>query len=166
MDNIRKGNAMFLLLFLCWVIFNQNFTLEIAIFGVVISAAIYLFACKFLDYSIKKDLFIMKKLPLIIQYVFILIWEVLKANVVIFKSFFTLTKEKREPVIVTFHTKLKSNTARTFLANAITLTPGTITMSLEDDKLTVHCFDKSLAKGLNDTIFERKLLKLEEGMEK
>ena len=156
---------MFLLLFLCWIIFNQNFTLEIAIFGIVISAAVYMFICKFMDYSIKKDLFILKKLPLIIQYVFILIWEVIKANLVIFKMFFSRKGKERTPVIVTFHTKLKSNTARVFLANAITLTPGTITMALEGDKYTIHCFDKSMAEGLDNTIFEQKLLKLEEGFD-
>lgn len=154
---------MFLLFFLCWIIFNQNFTLEIALFGIVISAAFYAFTCKFMGYSFKKDLFIMKKIPLIFQYIFILIWEVLKANVVLFKFYSTHTDEEREPVIVTFHTRLKTKTARVFLANAITLTPGTITMGLVEDEIKVHCYDKSMAKGLNDTIFEQKLLRLEEG---
>ena len=43
---------MFIMFFLCWVIFNQAFTLEIAIFGIVISAALYLFCCKFMGFSI------------------------------------------------------------------------------------------------------------------
>ena len=156
---------MFILFFLCWVIFNQSFTLEIAIFGIVISAAVYLFMCKFMNYSVKKDIFIMKKLPLIIDYVLVLIWEVIKANLVIFKLFFTLKAKDRETAIVHFRTKLKSNTATVFLSNAITLTPGTITMDLRDDCLTVHCYDKSLAEGLNNLVFERKLLKLEEGFD-
>ena len=153
---------MFLFLFLCWIVFNQAFTLEIAIFGVIICGAIYFFACKFMDYSIKKDLFIVKKLPRILQYIVVLVWEVLKANVTLLKLYVTKRKN-REPVIVTFRTKLRTRVARVFLANAITLTPGTITVELEDDKYTVHCYDKSLAKGLDNTIFEQKLLKLEEG---
>lgn len=32
------------------------------------------------------------------------------------------------------------------LANSITLTPGTITVSLEDDEYVVHCLDKELAE--------------------
>lgn len=156
---------MFLLFFLCWIIFNQNFTLEIAIFGLVISAAVYWFVCRFMGYSIRKDIFVLKKLPLIVQYVFILIWEVVKANINLFKFFITKTDDERTPVIVTFHTKLKTKTARVFLANAITLTPGTITMGLIDDELKVHCYDKSMAKGLDNTIFEKKLSKIEEGIE-
>lgn len=157
---------MFLLYFLCWIIFNQNFTLEIAIFGIVISAAMYAFSCKFMGYSVRKDLFIMKKLPQIFAYIFVLVWEVIKANVALFRFYITHTDEERTPVIVTFHTRLKTKTARVFLANAITLTPGTITMSVSEDEFKVHCYDKSMAKGLDDTVFERRLLKLEEGADR
>ncbi len=156
---------MFILFFLCWVIFNQSFTLEIALFGIVISGAMYLFICKFFDYSVKKDLLILKKIPLIIQYVFILIIEILKANITLYKLFFTVRTKNRHPVIVTFKSKLRTRTARVFLANAITLTPGTITVSLKGNEFKVNCYDESLARGLEDLIFEKKLLKIEEGFE-
>lgn len=155
---------MFLLLFICWVIFNQNFTLEIAIFGVVISGFVYLFACKFMGYSVRKDLFLAKKLPRILLYILVLFKEVIKANLVLIKIFFT-GKKDREPVIVEFDSKLKNQVSRVFLANAITLTPGTITVSLKGNTFKVHCYDKSLAVGLNDTVFEKHLLKIEEGYE-
>lgn len=155
---------MFMLFFICWIVFNQAFTLEIAIFGIVICSAVYLFCCKFMGFSVKKDLFIVKKIPRIFQYVFVLIKEVIKANITLVKLFF-VKREKKEPVIVTFKTSLKTDFARALLANAITLTPGTITMSLESDRYTVHCYDKSLASGLNNTVFEELLLKMEGGYE-
>jgi len=153
---------MFLFLFICWVIFNQNFTLEIAVFGIVISAVIYIFACRYMGFSVKRDLYIARKIPLMLLYVITLFKEVIKANFVLIKTF-AIGRKKREPVIVEFESKLKYQVSRVFLANAITLTPGTITVSLEDNTFKVHCFDKSLAVGLNDTVFERQLLKLEEG---
>lgn len=156
---------MFILFFICWVIFNQAFTLEIAIFGIAISLLMYLFVCKIMGWSFKKDLLTLGKLFLIIGYILALFWEILKANVNLYKIFFSKQMKTREPVVVKFTTKLRTRTARVFLANAITLTPGTITVSLEGHELTVHCFDKSLAKGLNDTIFEKKLMKIEEGFE-
>ncbi len=107
----------------------------------------------------------MKKLPQIAAYVFVLIWEVLKANVSLFTNFY-FKKKLKDPVIVTFETKLKTRLARTLLANSITLTPGTITAGMEGNVFTVHCVDKSLAAGLNDTVFEKRLLKLEEGFDK
>ena len=154
---------MFILFFVCWIVFNQAFTTEIAIFGIVLSAVMFLFICKFMDYSIKKDITLLKKFPSMLVYAAILLVEIVKANINLFRLFFLHSKEKREPVLVTFESRLKTRTARVFLANAITLTPGTITVKVKGNMLTVHCYDKSLAAGLNDTIFEKKLLKLEEG---
>lgn len=154
---------MFILFFICWLVFNQAFTLEIAIFGLVLSAVMLLFICKFMDYSIKKDIVLLKKFPSMIVYALVLLKEIIKANFVLYKLFFFRSKEKREPVMVTFESRLKTRTARVFLANAITLTPGTISVKVKGNKLTVHCYDKSLAAGLNDTVFEKRLLKLEEG---
>ena len=71
-------------------------------------------------------------------------------------------KEVMEPVIVHVPVDLKSETARVVLANSITLTPGTITVALEDNDLLVHCLDKSLAEGMEDSEFIRLLRKMEE----
>ena len=46
-------------------------------------------------------------------------------------------------------------------ANSITLTPGTITVSLKGDELVIHCLDKTMAEGMEDTVFERLLEKME-----
>jgi hypothetical protein len=67
-------------------------------------------------------------------------------------------KEVMEPVIVHVHTDLKSETARVILANSITLTPGTITVSMTDDDLLVHCLDKSLSEGMEDSVIQKRLL--------
>ena len=154
---------MFILLFICWLVFNQRVTVEIVLFGLVICTALFAFMCRFMDYSLKKDLFIMKRLPGITLYVLGLIWEVIKANFTLLGL--VMLKRKHSPVIIEFTTKLRSRTARAFLANSITLTPGTITVSVEGDKFRVHCFDKSLATDVGDSVFERRLLKLEGGFE-
>jgi multicomponent Na+:H+ antiporter subunit E len=45
------------------------------------------------------------------------------------------------PGIVRIRTSLKSDLARTFLANSITLTPGTMTVEIKDDVLYIHWID-------------------------
>jgi multicomponent Na+:H+ antiporter subunit E len=45
-----------------------------------------------------------------------------------------------EPGIVRFRTQLTSPSARMILANAITLVPGTMTLDVQGDELTVHSF--------------------------
>jgi multicomponent Na+:H+ antiporter subunit E len=75
---------------------------------------------------------------------------------------FALTdREVVEPVVVEYRTRLKTGLGRVILANSITLTPGTITISLKGDKLVIHCLDQSMAEGMDDMIFEKLLEKME-----
>jgi multicomponent Na+:H+ antiporter subunit E len=46
-----------------------------------------------------------------------------------------------KPGIVKIRTSLQSDLARTFLANSITLTPGTMTVEIEEDVLYIHWID-------------------------
>lgn len=151
---------MYIIFFLIWVIFNGQFTLEIAAFGVVIAGAIYTFICKFMNYSPKTDILIAKKLIYILQYAFILVKEIIKANYAVIKMI-TSSRYEIEPAVVRFKADLKTTPARVALANSITLTPGTITVSLEGDEYVVHCLDKELAEGINSSVFVDLLKKLE-----
>ncbi len=151
---------MFLVFFLIWIIFNGQFTWEIAAFGVVIAGLMYLFICKFMDYKPKTDLILCKKFFLIIQYVFLLVKEIIKANFAVIRMIMS-SRYEIEPAVVRFKTTLKSAPARILLANSITLTPGTITVSLEGDEYVVHCLDKELAEGINSSLFVTLLERLE-----
>lgn len=152
---------MFVLFFLVWVIFNGQLTAEIAAFGVVIAGVMYLFLCKFLNYSPRCDLFLLRKSPILIRYIFTLIIEIIKANLSVFRLIYTAEYEL-EPAIVHFQTDLRSTFARVLLANSITLTPGTITVSLQDNEYMVHCLDKELAEGIASSVFVELLRKIEE----
>ena len=54
---------MFIIFFLLWLVFNERVTLEVVYFGLGISAALYLFIVKFMDYSPKKEWAAIKKIP-------------------------------------------------------------------------------------------------------
>ena len=152
---------MLLLFFLAWVVFNGRLTLEIALFGIAVAGAVFAFICRFMDYSLKQELRFYKLLPRFVQYLYFLIREIILANFAVTRLILT-RKETLEPVLVHVRTDLKSETARVILANSITLTPGTITVSLTDDRLLVHCLDKSLSGGMEDSVFVRLLRKMEE----
>lgn len=151
---------MYLIFFLIWVIFNGQFTPEIAVFGLVIAGVMYAFICKFMGYQPRTDLLLAKKLFYLIQYAFILVKEIVKANFAVIRMI-TSSRYELEPAVVRFKTDLKSTSARIMLANSITLTPGTITVSLTEDEYVVHCLDKSLAEGINSSIFVTLLKRLE-----
>lgn len=153
---------MFLLYFLLWVIFNGNFTLEIAVFGVVIAAAVFAFTCKFADYSIEKEKMLFRNLFRILRYVVVLVIEIVKANFAVVHLILS-EEEEVEPALVSFRADLKTAAGRSALANAITLTPGTITVLLEDNVYTVHCLDETLAEGINESVFARMIEEIEKG---
>ena len=151
---------MYVVFFLIWIIFNGQFTLEIAAFGLVIAGAIYWFICKYMDYSPRKDIILCKRFFLVLHYIFVLLKEILKANATVFKMVYS-AKYHFEPAVVHFTTTLNSNFARVLLANSITLTPGTITVSLQDNEYVVHCLDKELAEGIDSSIFVTLLERIE-----
>ncbi len=157
--------AMYILFFLIWIVFNGKFTWEIAAFGAVLAGVMYWFICRFLDYKPSMDILLCRKSWGILHYIFVLLREIVKANFAVIGMIFT-AKYELEPVVVRFRVNLKSKAARVALADSITLTPGTITISMVDGEYLVHCLDKSLAEGLDRSVFVELLEELERVDEK
>ena len=151
---------MFFLLFGLWILFNGKITLEICLFGVAISGAIYWFAVKMLDYDPKAEWRNLKKLGRILRFLAVLFRDIFKASFHVIGVIWS-RKKKVDPKLVFFYTDLQTDMGRVALANAITLTPGTITVSMSGQELLVHCLDRSLAEGMEDSQFVRLLEKLE-----
>lgn len=55
-----------------------------------------------------------------------------------------------DPIILRFHTTLQTTVARVLLGNSITLTPGTLTLDVEDSFFQVHALNADLAASLID----------------
>lgn len=153
---------MYLVFLLIWIIFNEKFNLEILLFGLVISAAVFAFVCKFTNYSVQKELHFYQKIPRMLCYVFVLIKEILVANLNVCHLILS-EEEEIDPALAQFQGNMETPAGRAFYANAITLTPGTITVSLEGDTYVVHCLDESMAEGLVDAGLERILHDIESG---
>ena len=152
---------MALCLLAFWVALNGRITWEIVLIGVGIAALALLFACKMCDWSLKKEMGLYRALPRLLGFLLTVLWEILKANMRMLRIVYG---GKPSPVVRTVPTGLKTRFARMLLCNAITLTPGTITLECRDGQVTVHCLAQDLARGLEDTVFERKLMKIEEAL--
>lgn len=151
---------MFFVLFAFWIILNGQWTGEIAIVGLVLSALIYLLMWKFMNFSPKREWAVVKRLPRLIAYFFYLVGEIFKAAWGTIK-FIWSPSEVVEPEVKSFRTRLKSGWAKVVLANSITLTPGTITVDVQDDVMLVHCIDRSFGEGLDDSEMEKRILRIE-----
>ena len=68
-----------------------------------------------------------------------------------------------EPRLLRFDSGLRSSAGRMIWADAITLTPGTITVEAEPGAFVVHCLDAAAAEGLPESDVLRHIRKLEGG---
>ncbi len=153
---------MSLVYFLLWLIFNGRITFEIIVAGAFISFMLDVFIRKVLRLNLTaRNLFMaVKILPHIAVYVVVLLAEIIRSNLAITKLVLSPQIDV-EPCLVKFRTGLKTDAARVALANSITLTPGTITVSLEGDNLLVHALNRDIADGLEGSMFERLLARME-----
>lgn len=150
-----------LLLWILWIVFNGRLTWEIALIGLAMTGAIYFFCNRFLGYSLKKELLFLKRLPRLIAYYLFLVREIFKANVQVIRILLDFKREVK-PCLVLFKAKPRSPWGKAALADSITLTPGTITVDVDENRYTVHCLDKSMAEELTDSAFEKRILDIEE----
>jgi multicomponent Na+:H+ antiporter subunit E len=67
-----------------------------------------------------------------------------------------------EPSLLRFKTKLPSMSAKVILGNSITLTPGTITIQIEEDEFLVHALMDAASTGIIDGSLPGEVAKLYE----
>ena len=152
---------MYLLLFFFLIILNGRLTVEIVVLGLMFAAIVYAFVWKFMGLTWEREKSFWKHFLWGVQYIAILLKEIAVANLVVLKIVLS-PKKKVHPVIVSFDAPLKNHILQAILADSITLTPGTITVRLYEEKFEVHCLDESMAEGINDSIFVKMLRKWEE----
>ncbi len=148
---------MFFLFFAVWVLLNGRFDGQTVLFGLAVSAAIYWFCCRFMHYSPRRDWETLKRLPRLLAFFAVLVREIFRSAFVLLP--YVYGKKEPDPAVVRFKAgRLRTEMGRVFLANAITMTPGTITGSLNKEGVyLVHCLDRTMGEGLADGCFVQTL---------
>ncbi|WP_315114747.1 Na+/H+ antiporter subunit E [uncultured Clostridium sp.] len=152
-------------LFIFWIILSESITLERVSIGIILSYLVVKFN-EDLDRDLmerngKKVSLNVKKITIFFKYLGTLILEIFKSNIHVAKIVLS-PKMNISPNICTVDTKIQSNLLKTILSNSITLTPGTLTLFMDDDKLIIHCLQEENIKDLKESSFENILLKAEE----
>lgn len=161
----HQGSFMIIFFFLLWLILNGRVTVELILLGIPISALVLLLANRAVGYTAKTDIRIMRNLPVFFLYTLNLVAEILKASAAVMGVVLDPSK-KPEPVIVEFHSGLKTEMQNVLLANSITLTPGTYTLFQEGDHFVVHCLKREYGEGMEGSSFVKYLRLLDGGEEK
>ncbi|MCD6097388.1 Na+/H+ antiporter subunit E [bacterium] len=126
----------FAVLFILWLLLTWSLDWQDIAVGLIFSLITVL---------LLSDIFLQKVTRLVnpirifwfIIYIPCLLWEIIKANFDVAYRVLHPALPIR-PGIVKVKTTLKTDMGQTFLANSITLTPGTLTVDIIDDYLYVH----------------------------
>ncbi|MFW2438110.1 MAG: Na+/H+ antiporter subunit E [Arenicellales bacterium] len=89
-----------------------------------------------------------------------LIKEIILANLVVVKHIW-LGNKSISPVFATISASPKTDIGKVIYANSITLTPGTVTVNLEDDRIMVHALLEESIKDLKSGEMDRRVAQLE-----
>lgn len=90
----------------------------------------------------------------------VLVKEIIVANFQVAKIVLSKTMGI-EPKIYKFTTRLTDERLIVLLSNAITLTPGTMTVELDSSELTIHALNEGYFRALSDNPIEKILLRVE-----
>ena len=156
----------FLLLFVFWLVLSGHFTAKYIIIG-ALSSGLVTFLTYDLFYSIfqhGKDIrtrfrAIFLQIWRFIAYLPWLLSRIIMANVQV--AYLVLhPRMPINPALLLFRTTMRKNISQVTLANSITLTPGTITVSLENGNYIIHTLDPPLAQELVDAVMQNKVAKV------
>jgi len=131
-----KAVLLFIFLLGIWLLLTLSVALPNIAVGVVASLVVTAF---FARYSLKVETKILypPRYFWALIYLFIFLWECIKANIdVMYRVVHPGLPVK--PGIVKVKSILKTDIGKVFLANSITMTPGTITVDIIGDYFYVH----------------------------
>jgi len=135
-DKLKCFLYLFFLSVLIWLALTSTFQWEELTTGVVISFFLsLLLSGRYLDLGLPP--LSLKRVVFALWYIFVLFWEIIKANLDVAYRVIHPRMPIR-PGIVVIRTGLKSNIAKLVLANSITLTPGTFTLDIQGENLLIH----------------------------
>ncbi len=126
----------FLICLIIWFGLTFKFTLAYLVIGIIVSLITTIVFGKHFLKDWKKFLNPLRYFWLLV-YIPVFLWECIKANFdVAYRVLHPGLPIK--PGIVKVKTNLKTEIAKVFLANSITMTPGTLAVDLIEDTLYIH----------------------------
>lgn len=150
----------FFILLLFWLIFSLDFSLINMIIGSIVSFFVVI-SSKGVIYNEKGFIYNIPKLSTLLIHIFkVLIYMYISG----FKLLYTIIKGRAEPIIFSFDLDSKNQLIATIVANSITLTPGTVTLDQQKNRLLILAIknNDNFGKDISDEIkknFERPLLR-------
>ena len=145
-------------LFLIWLLLSGYFKSNLLVLGVLSSLLVTVIAIQLKIYSSQHHrLKINLRLPLYIPW---LLKEIVKSNLHVARCILS-PKLPIQPQTLRAKPSQKTSTGLAIHANSITLTPGTISVDINDDEILVHALTDTTAKGIVNGDIDKQVSRLE-----
>lgn len=141
-----------------WLINSGHYT-PLFFFFMILSVLFVVILCQMMDIVDEES----QPLNLTFTIPFYYLWlikEVILANIAVARCVW-MGRDSINPRVITVTAHQKTNIGKVIYANSITLTPGTLSMDLEGDKITVHALTKKTADDLLEGEMDRRICQVE-----
>lgn len=136
LNRFRNFACLSCLLFVIWLMLTSSLHWQEVSVGAILSIALALpLHRKYIELGLPP--FGGRRIAYSAIYILVLFKEIILANIDVAYRV-VHPGMPINPGIVVIRTSLKSNIAKLILANSITLTPGTFTVDIQDDRLLIH----------------------------
>ena len=158
----KRNGAILLFIFLLgfWFILSTKIDFTIAIIGFFASLLVvfYNFDLIFNDQEVTK--LTLRSLISFVALCFVLLKNIVKSNIEVAKIVLN-PKLPIKPGFVKIRNPLKKELNQALYANAITLTPGTLSVDVDQDFILVHGLNMDLVKNLEHSDLEKAFIHFE-----
>jgi multicomponent Na+:H+ antiporter subunit E len=149
---------MGVVLFGVWLLWSGHFTALLISLGAASTIAVILLVAR-MDLLVCERTLIERPLRSL-RYITWLSWQIVKANLDVARRIIDPRLPIR-PGLIEIEASQRTELARVIHANSITLTPGTVTVDLDGDRLTVHALSRKAAAELLTGEMDRHVSRLE-----
>jgi len=146
LEQVRHFCLAFVLLFLFWLLLSGHYD--------PFHITIGIFCCLLVSYTSSDFLFVHVGaddthliIPRLLTYIPWHLYQIIISNIHLAKLVFS-PLSRLKPRILPYQTKLTNGLALVTFANSITLTPGTITIDLDEHTFYIHAIDNKVANDL------------------
>jgi len=136
-ERLRDTSVLFLTLMLFWVLLVNTFALDSLLVGALVSLLVAILYREGLSFFTEFR-FTPQALIAGLLYYGYFFQQLVKSNLRLARIVST-PELPIDPGIIKIRTRLKSRMGRLMLANSISLTPGTLTVEMENEWLYIHC---------------------------
>ncbi len=148
-------------MFVFWIILIPRYTIENIVAGLLVCWGALWFSSELLIEEEQASIYSKKGFLLFLKYIYRLVIEIIKANIDVAKIVLSKNMDI-QPHFFKVPLHVKKDLNKVIYANAITLTPGTLSVDIEEDYILVHALTLAAANGIEGSILEQGIIELEE----